>query len=82
MRLCGVYYEAFHVQSYHAPCSHVLLVLFNIVITSLGRERADLYASRAFVCLSCMTYVLSFSLPHGVGDWLRLVIVAHPGLCV
>ena len=28
--------------------------LFSIVITSLLEERAGLYASRAFVCLSCM----------------------------
>ena len=50
-------------------------VLFNIVIISLGEERAGLYASRAFVCLSCMRYVLSFfSSPRcqGLGaarDW-------------
>ena len=28
-----------------------------------GRERAGLYASRALVCLSCMLYSSSFSLP-------------------
>ena len=48
------------------------------MIISLGQERAGLYASRA--CLSCMSYCLSFSLPFGVEGWLRLVIVALPGL--
>ena len=43
-------------------CGFVLhtLVLFSIAITSLGEERASLYASRAFVCLSDMHYFLSF----------------------
>ena len=35
-------------------------ILFSIVITSLGEEGAGLCASRAFVCLFCMRYVLSF----------------------
>ena len=54
-------------------------VLFSIVITSLGEERAGLYASRAFLCFSFMSYFLSLSLPLGVKSWLRLVIVALPG---
>ena len=29
-----------------------------------------------FVCLSCMRYFLSFSLPLSVGGWLQLVVVA------
>ena len=38
----------------------LLSVLFSIVATSLGeKRRAGIYASRAFVCLSCMRYVLS-----------------------
>ena len=43
-------------MSYLAPCSHVFLsVLFSIVITSLGEDRACPHdASRAFVCLFCM----------------------------
>ena len=69
--LCGfvVYYEAFHVQSYVPPCSHLLSVLFSIVITSLGEERAGIYASRAFVCLFCMYHVLYFYLP--LVTWCR-----------
>ena len=34
-------------------------VLFSIVITSFGEERADLCAFRAFVCLFCMRWFLS-----------------------
>ena len=44
-----------------------------------GEERAGLYDSRAFVCLSCMHYFLSFSLPLGVGGWLQILIVALLG---
>ena len=62
--LCGFYYkafqdESFHDESYLAPCSHILAVLCSNVITSPGEERAGLYASSAFVCLSCMYYVPS-----------------------
>ena len=32
-----------------------------------------------FVCFVGVSF-LSFSLPHGVGDWLLFVIVALPGL--
>ena len=46
----------------------------------MGEENAGLYASRAFVCVSCMRLFLSFSLPLGVGGWLRIVTVALPGL--
>ena len=59
-----------------------VLVLFSIVITSLREERASLNASRVFVCLSCMRYVLSFSLPLGVGGRLWIAIVALPGLVI
>ena len=48
----------------------------NIVITSLGEEGAG----RAFVCLFSTCYFCHFSLPLGVGGWLRFVIVALPGL--
>ena len=59
---CGFCYKAFHVESKLAPCFNFFSVLFNIVITSLGKQRDDLYASRAFVCLSCIRYFLSFFL--------------------
>ena len=34
-----------------------------------------------FVCFVRVSF-LSFSLPHGVGGWLRFVIVALPGLFI
>ena len=69
---CVLYYGAFQVESYLALYSYVLVVLFSIVITSLGEERAGIYASRAFV-----TFILHalFSVP-----FLRLMIVTLPGL--
>ena len=51
--LYSFYHTACHGESYLAPWYH-FSVLLNIVITSLGEERADLYASCAFVCLSGM----------------------------
>ena len=52
---------------------------FSIVIASLGEERAVLCASRAFVYFARVNFY-NFSLPLGVRGWLRLVIVALPGL--
>ena len=63
--------------------NHVIInfsVLFIIVITTLGEDRAGLYVSRAFVCLSCMRSILSFSLPFGVAGLLWLVNLAFTGL--
>ena len=57
--------------SYLVPCSHVCFaVLFSIAITLLGEERAGLYTSLEYVAF-CL-----FSLPLGVGDWLRIAIMA------
>ena len=67
--------EAFHSSLF--SCSSVL---FSSVIISLEEERTGLYASRACVCLSCMRYILSFSLPLCVGGQLRIVIVVLCGL--
>ena len=63
------------------PCflSSCFFILFGIVITSLGEEGAGLCASRAFVCFVRVRFC-HFSLPLGVGSWLRFVIVALPGL--
>ena len=56
----------------------VFLVLFSIAITSLGEERANLSAFRTFVrCV--LVWILRFSLPLGVSEGLRFVIVAPPG---
>ena len=60
-----------------APCPRDF---FFIMITSLGKERHGLYVSCAFVCLSCLCYSLSSSLPLCVGGLLWIVIVALPGL--
>ena len=63
---CGFHckYKTFHFESYLAPCPHVFFfffsVLFSIVINSPGKETAGLYASHAFVCLSCMCNFVSF----------------------
>ena len=50
----------FSVWSYLALCSYVFLKsCFSIVIISLEEEKADLYASRAFICLFCMPWLIS-----------------------
>ena len=80
--LCGFYYRAFRVEFCLALCNRVFLVLFNIVITSLGEDRASWSG-----CFSCILFVYfarvnfrPFPLPLGVRNWLRFVIVALPGL--
>ena len=52
---------------------------FNIVITSLGEEKANLSAFRTFVRFALVWFCL-FHLPLRVWDGLRLVIVAPLGL--
>ena len=49
------------------------------MITSLGEERAGLYASCASFYFTRVNHC-PFYLPLGVRGWLRLVIVALPGL--
>ena len=61
---------------------HFVLVFFSpfsIAITSLGEERANLDAFRAFVRF-VLVWICRFSLPLGVWEGLRFVIVALPGL--
>ena len=54
---------------------------FSILITLLREEGADLCAYRAFVLLAMHTLIcVTFSLPPGVRGWLRLLLVALPGL--
>ena len=62
------------------PCSlsSCFFIPFSNVITSLGEEGASLCASRAFVCFARVSFC-PFSLPLGVGGWLRFVKVALPG---
>ena len=52
---------------------------FNIAITSLGEERANLSDFRTFVRFVLVWFCL-FPLPLGVWEGLRFVIVALPGL--
>ena len=61
---------------------HFVLVFFSpfsIAITSLGEERANRSAFRTFVRFTLVWFCL-FSLPPGVLEGLRFVIVALPGL--
>ena len=61
---------------------HFVLVFFSpfsIAITSLGEERAYLSAFRTFVRF-VLVWICRFSLPLGVWEGLRFVIVALPGL--
>ena len=71
------------------PCalSSCFFGLFSIVIISLGEEGASLCVSRAFVCLLCARYVLSFyssSWCQGLAaasdcgnPWILLLILGH-----
>ena len=61
---------------------HFVLVFFSpfsIAITSLGEERANLSAFCTFVRF-VLVWICRFSLPLGVWEGLRIVIVALPGL--
>ena len=62
-------------------CYFVLVLFspFSVAITSLGEERANLSAFRAFVRFSPVWFCL-VPLPLGVWVGLRFVIVALPGL--
>ena len=78
--LCGLFYEAIFCMSYHVSfCSCVFFSPFSIAITSLGEERANLSAFRAFVRF-VLVWICRFPLPLGVWEGLRFVIVALPGL--
>ena len=50
------------------------------MIISLGDKRAGLMLLvHVYVYLAFVLFFLSFSLPLGVGGWLRIVIRARPG---
>ena len=73
--LCDFYYGTFYFESCLAFCSQVLFfffffffaVLFSDVVTSLGKDRAGLFASRAFVSLFACVNFCHFSLRVGCG---------------
>ena len=61
---------------------HFVLVFFSpfsIAITSLGEKKVNLSAFRTFVRF-VLAWTCRFSLPLGVWEGLRFVIVALPGL--
>ena len=61
---------------------HFVLVFFSpfsIAITSLGEERANRSAFHTFAGF-VLVWICRFSLPLGVLEGLRFVIVALPGL--
>ena len=61
---------------------HFVLVFFspfNIAITSLGEERANLSAFSTFVRFA-LVWICRFPLPLRVWEGLQFVIVALPGL--
>ena len=64
-----------------ALCYFVIVFFspYSIAIASLGEGSANLSAFRTFVRFALVWFCL-FPLPLGVWDWLRLVIVALPGL--
>ena len=59
-------------------CSYVFQC-FNIAITSLGEERANLSVFHTFVRF-VLVWICRFPLPLGVWEGLPFVIVALPGL--
>ena len=77
--LCGLFYEAICFILSLVLCFFFVLVFvspFIIAITSLGEEIANLSVYRTFV----LVWFCLFSLPLGVLEGLRLVIVALHGL--
>ena len=66
---------------YVLPCVILFLCFFSpfsIAITSLGEERANLSDFRTFVRF-VLVWICRLSLPLGVWEGLRFVIVALPG---
>ena len=78
---CFVVYSTRRFVVCLSVCHFVLVFFspFSIVITSLGEERANLSAFRAFVRF-VLVWICRFPLPLGVWEGLRFVIVALPGL--
>ena len=78
---CFVVYSTRRYVVCLSVCHFVLVFFsyFSIAITSLGEERANLGAFRAFVRF-VLVWVCRFPLPLGVWEGLRFVIVALPGL--
>ena len=77
--LCFILRGASCFKVFLCSLSSCFVIPFSIGITSHGEERAGLFASRAlFLCFVRVNFY-QFSLPLGVGGWLRFVTVALPG---
>ena len=76
--LCGLYYGVLHVlKSSRALCPRVLSFLLALGSPRLGKR--ELLVHFVFVYFARVSFC-HFSLPLGVGGWLRFVIVTLPGL--
>ena len=81
IRRCFVVYSARRLL-YVLPCAILFLCFFSplsIAITSLGEERTNLSAFRMFDRF-VLVWICRFPLPLDIGEGLRFVIVALPGL--
>ena len=77
---CSLYYKALHVWSCPALCLCVSSVLLAFWSPCLGkRELVFVLIVHLFVSYAHIICV-TFSLPPGVRGWLRLLLVALPGL--
>ena len=78
---CYVVYSTRRFVVYLSVCHFILVFFshFDIAITSLGEERANLSAFRTFVRF-VLVLICRFPPPLGVWRGLRFVIVALPGL--
>ena len=79
--LCCLYYGALHVsKSSRALCPRFSAFHLALYSPRLGkRELACVLLAHLFVCFVRVSFC-HFSLPLGVGAWLRFVIVALPGV--
>ena len=77
---CFVVYSTRRFVLSFAWCCFVLVFFspLNFAMTSLGEERSNLSAFRTFVRFSLVWFCL-FSLPLGVWEGLRFVVLALPG---
>ena len=66
-------------MSFHVSFCFCVFSPFSIVITSLGKDRANLSAFRTFVRF-VLVWICQFPLPLGVWEGLRFVTVALPGI--
>ena len=73
--------DALYFQVFSCSISACFFIPFSILIIRLGkRELVCVLLVYLFVCFALVSFC-HFSLPLGVGDWLRFMIVALPGLC-